>query len=543
MAANTWYLTNNSVSAGSDLSASDPGAEAYRSPVTGWIVSTGATNHSEYYNDVERAAATFTGTTVPDGSLDTSNGDFWTSPIHVTAGNYASANWSIHFACRANTVGGAQDGRMRCRLFKGPNQDGSGATQITGAQQNGGLVTDLATGTTQVSTATFNPGAFSIAANEYVFVQLAWERTGAGGMTTSDVNVRIGHGSGNGSRVITSDFAATQSLTPSLVSNSNTFYAPTVSRGAVALTQSARFNNSSAFYAPTVTQSGPQTLTQASRLDNSNTFYVPTVSRGAVALTQGTRFNNSNAFYAPTVTRGAVALTQGTRFDNSAAFYAPTVTRGAVALTQGTRFNNSNAFHGPTVTQGALTLRPPLVSNSNTFYGPTITTGAVALTQASRFNNSNTFHAPTVSRGAVALTQGTRLDNSNTFYGPTVAPGTVTLTQAARFNNSNTIYAATVSQATPQTVTQTSRLDNAPVFYAPTLTVIALTFTGGNARIGISGDEIDLGRIGQASLDADVQIGDGSHDDSARIGGENAATLQSRVGMVVLRTSKGRIGP
>lgn len=212
MAALTWYLTNASVSVGSDLSQSDPGAEAYRSPVSGWVVSTGATNHSEWFNDVERAASTFTGTTVPDGSLDTTNGDFWVSPTPLT-GDFASANWNIHFACRANTNGGAQDGRMRCRLFRGPNQDGSGATEITAAQQQGGLVSNLATSATQVSTATFNPGAFSVA-GEYIFVQLAWERTGAGGMTSSDVNARIGNGSGTGSRVITADFTSTQSQAP-----------------------------------------------------------------------------------------------------------------------------------------------------------------------------------------------------------------------------------------------------------------------------------------------------------------------------------------
>jgi hypothetical protein len=51
MAAITWFLTNNSVSVGSDLSLTDPGTEAYRSPVTGWI-SYRINNHSEWYNDV-----------------------------------------------------------------------------------------------------------------------------------------------------------------------------------------------------------------------------------------------------------------------------------------------------------------------------------------------------------------------------------------------------------------------------------------------------------------------------------------------------------
>lgn len=214
MAAITWYLTNNSASIGSDLSTSDPGAEAYRSPVTGWIVGTGSTNRSEYYNDVERASSTFVGTTVPDGSLDTTNGDFWVSPAPLT-GDFTSANWNIYFACRANTVGGTQDGLIYARIFKGANQDGTSATEVTSAATAGSAVTDLTTTATQVSTVTVNPGAFSLA-NEYVFIQLAWGRTGAGGMTTSDVNARIGNGSGTGSRVVTADFAPTHASSGAL---------------------------------------------------------------------------------------------------------------------------------------------------------------------------------------------------------------------------------------------------------------------------------------------------------------------------------------
>lgn len=215
MPALTWYLTNNSVSAGSDLSLTDPGAEAYRSPVTGWVVSTGLTNHSEWFNDVERAATTFTGTTVPDGSLDTTNGDFWTSPTALS-GSFASANWNVHFSCRANTLGDTQDGRIRIRLFRGVNQDGSSATEITSAQQQGGLVTNLLTSATQVSTVTWNPGVISVT-NEYIFVQLAWERTGAAGMSSGDVNARIGGASG--SRVITADFTATNFVIPRKMDN------------------------------------------------------------------------------------------------------------------------------------------------------------------------------------------------------------------------------------------------------------------------------------------------------------------------------------
>lgn len=204
MAAITWYLTNDSASVGSDLSLSDPGTEAYRSPVTGWVVGTGSTNHSAYYNDTERASSTFADTTPPSGTLDTTNGDFWVSPSAIS-GDFASGNWVVSVAVLGNTGGGAQDGQARCRLFRGANQDGSSATEITGAQQTGTAVTNLDTTTTQVSTITFNPGAFTVT-NEYVFIQIAWERTGAAGMTNHDVNLRVGNGSGTGSRVVTADF-------------------------------------------------------------------------------------------------------------------------------------------------------------------------------------------------------------------------------------------------------------------------------------------------------------------------------------------------
>lgn len=204
MAAITWYLTNASVSVGSDLSTSDPGAEATRSPVTGWIVGTGATLNSAWFNDVERGLSTFIDTVPPSGTLDTTNGDFWVSPTALN-GTFDGANWSIHFACIATTNGGAQDGRMRCRLFKGVNQNGTSATEITAAQQSGGLVTNLATSASQLSTATFNPGAISLS-NEYIFVQIGWERTGAGGMVSADVNARIGGASS--CRVITSNFTS-----------------------------------------------------------------------------------------------------------------------------------------------------------------------------------------------------------------------------------------------------------------------------------------------------------------------------------------------
>lgn len=201
MPTKTWFATNTTLSPQQEMSETSPGSDATSSPNTGWVVSTGATLHSEFRAAIERASSTFVDTVPPDGTIQTTLGDCLRSTNQYT-GDFASADWNVHFAVIAVTNGGSQDGRMRCRLFRGANADGSGATEITAAQQQGGLVTNLTTSTQQVSTATFNPGAFSVS-NEYVFVQLAWQRTGAGGMTSADVIMRIGD---TATRVISSDF-------------------------------------------------------------------------------------------------------------------------------------------------------------------------------------------------------------------------------------------------------------------------------------------------------------------------------------------------
>jgi hypothetical protein len=96
--------------------------------------------------------------------------------------------------------------------------------------------------------------------------------------------------------------AGTQTLTPSLFTDANTFFAPTVAAGAVTLTPSL-FTNSNTFFAPTVSQAGsPQTLTP-SLFTNANTFFAPTVAAGAVTLTPSL-FTNVNTFFAPTVSQG-----------------------------------------------------------------------------------------------------------------------------------------------------------------------------------------------------------------------------------------------
>lgn len=118
--------------------------------------------------------------------------------------------------------------------------------------------------------------------------------------------------------------AGTQSLTPSLVTNSQTFYAPTVAATYV-LTPDL-FTNGQTFYSPTVSLGGTQDLTP-SLVTNSQTFYAPTVT--ALATIAPDLFTNSQTFYGPTVT-ASYTLEPGL-FSNTQTFYAATVVSATVA--------------------------------------------------------------------------------------------------------------------------------------------------------------------------------------------------------------------
>lgn len=205
MPAKTWFVTSSLASVHQDMSETDPGAEAYASPVYGWIVSAGAgPDYSKADAQVEQTSATFGATVEPDGSIDVTVGDCWRT-TNTYNGTFDTGNWVFHCCVRAQTNGGTQDGRAAFRLFRGANADGTGATEITSARQVGSNTVDLLTTVTQDSTVTVNITGFSVT-NEYLFVQLGWERQGGGSMTNSDVNIRVGNTSSNGSRVESPNF-------------------------------------------------------------------------------------------------------------------------------------------------------------------------------------------------------------------------------------------------------------------------------------------------------------------------------------------------
>ena len=79
--------------------------------------------------------------------------------------------------------------------------------------------------------------------------------------------------------------SGSQALTPSLFSDADVFFAPTVGRGAVTLAPSL-FSDADTFYGPTVTQFGDVTLTPSLYV-NENTFFGATVSGGSAVKPGG----------------------------------------------------------------------------------------------------------------------------------------------------------------------------------------------------------------------------------------------------------------
>lgn len=214
----------------------------------------------------------------------------------------------------------------------------------------------------------------------------------------------------------------------------------------------------------TVGDSSPQTLTP-SLTTNSQTFHAPTIGRGAVTLVPAL-VTNGQTFFASTVS-AIYSLSSGL-VTNSQVFYGPIVAAGAVTLLPDLA-TNTQTFYGPTVAlgSGAQELLPSLAVNTQTFYGATLTANyALAPTL---FTNTQVFLAPSVSAQYTLLLEA--LVNTSIFYAATVSPGAVTL-QPALVTNTQAFYGPVVTQQAnvellPGLVT------NDQIFYPPTVELAA----------------------------------------------------------------------
>jgi hypothetical protein len=113
----------------------------------------------------------------------------------------------------------------------------------------------------------------------------------------------------------------------------------------------------------TFNASGPfsQTLT-ANLFTNTQTFYAATVTRGTVNVSPAL-FTNSQTFYGPTVAQ--VTQLAPSLLTNTQTFYGPAVT--SVRNLTPALFTNTQTFYSPTRTSSNA-VAPSLLTNTQTFY-------------------------------------------------------------------------------------------------------------------------------------------------------------------------------
>ena len=220
---------------------------------------------------------------------------------------------------------------------------------------------------------------------------------------------------GNNSNVIfTAAPSGTQTLTPALFTNTNTFYLTTITQtGPPQSLLPGLYSNVNTFYAATVAASNEIT---PDRYDNTNAFYAATVA-ASNAITPA-RYDNTNVFYVATVTAtGASQSLSASLLTNTQVFYSPVATsynnllptlKGsdnfiyAASITATNNLTTSlltnvTSFYSPVVTT-LNTLSPPMFADSDFVFPPTVTAiGATQNLSASLFTNVSVIFAPTVS--------------------------------------------------------------------------------------------------------------------------------------------------
>lgn len=231
-----------------------------------------------------------------------------------------------------------------------------------------------------------------------------------------------------------------QTVSPGLLTNTSTLYAPTVTRGAVSVSPSL-LTNTSTIYAATVVASytvSPGLFT------NSSTLYSPTVVPGSVSV-QPPLLTNTSTLYSPVVSQsgGSQVVAPGLLI-NTSTLYGPTISVGPVSVTA-PLLTNSQAFYGATVQPGQITISAPLLMNTSTLYASSVSVGTATVSPP-LLTSANALFAPAVVPGGVSVQPGV-LTNTSVLYAPTVtqyAPGSQVV-QVPLLANTSTVYAPTVS--------------------------------------------------------------------------------------------------
>jgi len=188
------FFLNNPLQSGSSAGALDLVQPATSTSTTGWTVGTiAAGNFSRMTFGVEVPTTNFTATAQPSGAPISTGGklaqDCFRSSV-ATTGDFSAGTWYSAASMIAVTASGSAQDRLRTRIWRSVNVDGTGGTEITKGAMVGTTITPQTT-VANTSSASTQVGAFSLA-NEYLFMQCALETVVAGAGSTRDCLIRFG---------------------------------------------------------------------------------------------------------------------------------------------------------------------------------------------------------------------------------------------------------------------------------------------------------------------------------------------------------------
>ena len=204
MAVKTYRLAATVVNNFGELVESD---QSLATQATGWqMAKLASPQSSEMDVSVENTVFSSNATTAKPSGLITGTTANALRTTTALKGTFAATSWTIAVVLRSVTAAGGTV-RVRMRVYKSANADGTGATELTGSTQVGTTTGALSTTADQTSTVTWSPGTTIFLNNEYLFFALALEVVTAGGSNSSDADLRIGS-STTGTRVVTPDYVA-----------------------------------------------------------------------------------------------------------------------------------------------------------------------------------------------------------------------------------------------------------------------------------------------------------------------------------------------
>ncbi len=189
MSVKTFLLLNSAASSSTYGSLQDGGSTTTATTTTGWTVGTtaGTVYANQNYN-TKVTAATF-GATPQPSAAPANAGECWRSSNPLT-GHFESGTWTIAISVIASANAATGTGRLRVRIWKSANQNGSSAVELTTSTISTTQWNNLTTGAAQNLTGSQAIAATTFA-NEYLFIEVACEIDTASGNAAADVLIRI----------------------------------------------------------------------------------------------------------------------------------------------------------------------------------------------------------------------------------------------------------------------------------------------------------------------------------------------------------------